>query len=324
MVNLNYNHLHYFWVVATVGSIARAARSLHVTPQTISGQIRTLEDRLGSPLFERVGRKLALTETGKIVHSYADPMFSLGLELGEVLEQRAPARVGPLSVGVALGLEKSIAGRMLRPAMEASISTRVLCHEARSEVLMAALLAREIDLAVTDAVLPSAQPGGVRSHLVGQSTMTFFGPAPLVERYQPLFPAGLHGAPLVMPARSSTAAKSLAEWFRREQIAPSIVAEVDSPDLASAMCESYGALLVLPTIAADEVERRYRVAAIGEAPRVVQQFYVVSADAARRPASVLAVVEGAREAFRTVPAAQSSAGSAPEAWRARRSLIRSA
>lgn len=318
MVNLNYNHLHYFWVVATVGSIAKAARSLHVTPQTISGQIRTLEDRLGSALFERVGRKLALTETGRIVHSYADPMFSLGLELGDVLEQRAPRRAGPLSVGVATGIEKSIACRILRPAMDVSISTRMLCHEARSEVLVSALLAREIDLAVTDAAVPSAQSAGVRSHLVGQSTMTFFGSAPLAERYKPQFPAGLNGAPLVMPARSSAVAKALAEWLRRAQIAPSIVAEVDSPDLASAVCESYGALLVLPTIVADEVERRYGVAAIGEASCVVQQFYVVSADATRRQASALAMVESAREAFGARWTAAREADRTPDSWPVRR------
>lgn len=324
MVNLNYNHLHYFWVVATLGSIARAARSLHVTPQTISGQLRTLEDRLGAALFERVGRKLALTETGKIVHAYADPMFSLGRELGDALEQRAPRRPGPLSVGVATGLEKSIACRMLRAAMHASISTRVVCHEARSEVLAAALLAREIDLAVTDAAIQGADEGGVRSHLIGQSTLTFFGPAQLAERYQPLFPSGLHGAPLVLPARSSTAARALAAWFRREQIAPSIIAEVDSPDLAVAMSESYGALLVLPTIMADDVERRYRVSAIGEAPPVVQPFYIVSADSTRRQDAILAVVERAREEFRAAPLAASGAGRSPDSWRARCALPRSA
>ena len=75
VVNLNYNHLHYFWVVASVGSIAKAARSLHVTPQTISGQLRTLEDRLGSALFERVGRKLATM----FVSALSTPALAPGL-----------------------------------------------------------------------------------------------------------------------------------------------------------------------------------------------------------------------------------------------------
>lgn len=303
MVNLNYNHLHYFWVVATLGSIARAARLLHVTPQTISGQLRALEERLGAALFARAGKKLTLTETGKIVHSYADPMFSLGRELGEVLERRAPPRAGPLSVGVATGVEKSITCRILCSALDASVSTRIVCHEARGEVLTSALAAGEIDLAVTDVAVHGAEAGGVRSHLLGQSALTFFAPAPLAERLGPQFPATLSGAPLVIPARSSAVAKALTDWFRRERLVPSIVAEIDDTDLAAALCGRHGALLALPTIAAADVERRHGLVAVGEAARVVQHFYIVSADSSRRQESILAVVERAREAFRAEPGA---------------------
>lgn len=303
MVNLNYNHLHYFWVVATVGSIARAARMLHVTPQTISGQLRALEERLGAALFSRAGKKLTLTETGKIVHSYADPMFSLGRELGEVLERRTPPRAGPLSIGVATGVEKSIACRILCSALDASVGTRIVCHEARGEVLMSALAAGEIDLAVTDVAAHGADGGGVRSHLLGQSALTFFAPAPLAERLGREFPAALDGVPLVIPGRSSAVAKALTEWFRRERLAPSIVAEIDDTDLAAALCARQGALLALPTIAAADVERRHGLVALGEAARVVQHFYVVAADSSRRQESILAVVERAREALRAEPGA---------------------
>jgi len=251
-------------------------------------------------------------------------MFSLGLELGDVLEQRTPPRAGPLSVGVATGIEKSIACRLLRSAMDASISTRMICHEARNEVLLSALLAREIDLAITDGVAQSAHSVGVRSHFVGQSTVTFFGPAPLAERYQPQFPASLDGAPLVMPARTSPVAKALVEWFRRERIAPSIVAEIESPDLAGTVCELSGALLVLPTMVAHDIERRYRVSAVGEVSRVVQNFYMICAEPARRQQSVLSVVESAREEFRTTFAAASGAGVASDSRRVRCALPRSA
>jgi LysR family transcriptional activator of nhaA len=240
-------------------------------------------------------------------------MFSLGLELRGVLEERVPRRAAPLSVGVATGVDRSIACRVLHLAMDDSISTRMLCHEARNEVLISALLAREIDLAVTDAALPSHSTG-VRSHLVGQSTVTLFGPAALAERYRPRFPANLEGARLVMPARTSAVAKALAEWFRRERISVSVVAEIDGPDLASAMCETYGALLVLPTMTASDVERRYGLSAVGEVCRVVQHFHVVSADPARRQENILAIVERAREEFRATAVAGGAVQQVPD-WR---------
>ena len=75
---INYKHLHYFCMVAREGGIARASERLHVTPQTISGQLGLLEDSLGVKLFSRVGRNLELTEVGRLVLSYADEIFSLG------------------------------------------------------------------------------------------------------------------------------------------------------------------------------------------------------------------------------------------------------
>ena len=64
MRHLNYSHLQYFWTVASEGSIARASKTLHLTPQTISGQLKLLEEMVGEPLFEKVGRGLALTTAG--------------------------------------------------------------------------------------------------------------------------------------------------------------------------------------------------------------------------------------------------------------------
>lgn len=81
MRHLNSTHLLYFWTVACAGSIARAAEELHLTSQTISGQLKQLEQSVGTPLFERVGRGLKLTETGQVVKQYADEIFYLGTEL---------------------------------------------------------------------------------------------------------------------------------------------------------------------------------------------------------------------------------------------------
>jgi len=41
---INYKHLHYFWAVAREGGVARASERLHLTPQTISGQLSLLEE----------------------------------------------------------------------------------------------------------------------------------------------------------------------------------------------------------------------------------------------------------------------------------------
>ena len=69
---LNYHHLLYFWMVAREGTILRAAEKLHIGQPAISTQLRSLEESLGQKLFQKSGRTLQLTETGKTVYRYAD------------------------------------------------------------------------------------------------------------------------------------------------------------------------------------------------------------------------------------------------------------
>jgi LysR family transcriptional activator of nhaA len=72
---LNFKHLHYFLAVAKYGGVNRAAERLHLTPQTLSGQIGQFEQRLGTPLFHREGRRMELSAIGKRALSYAEEIF---------------------------------------------------------------------------------------------------------------------------------------------------------------------------------------------------------------------------------------------------------
>jgi len=83
----NYKHLNYFWAVARECGIAQASERLHLTPQTISGQLGLMGEFLGVVLFTRIRSNLELSETGCLVLSYADQIFSLGGELEEVICQ---------------------------------------------------------------------------------------------------------------------------------------------------------------------------------------------------------------------------------------------
>ena len=89
MSSLNFKHLRYFWMVARTGSIAKAAEQLHLTPQSISGQLSEFADTLGVELFRRVGRNLELTDTGRRILSYAEEIFSTGDELLQIVRDQS-------------------------------------------------------------------------------------------------------------------------------------------------------------------------------------------------------------------------------------------
>src|SRR5688572_506410 len=106
---LNYHHLLYFWLVAREGSLARASQELRLAQSTISGQIRLLERSLGEKLFVKSGRRLVLTEMGRVVLRYADEIFTLGRELRGAVQGGPLKRPMSLVVGIADVVPKLVA-----------------------------------------------------------------------------------------------------------------------------------------------------------------------------------------------------------------------
>jgi DNA-binding MarR family transcriptional regulator len=92
---LNYHHLLYFWTVARTGNISNASKELLLAPPTISAQVSRLEDTLGEKLFARSGRRLVLTEAGRVVFRYAEDIFGLGRELMDRLKGSSYGAAAP-------------------------------------------------------------------------------------------------------------------------------------------------------------------------------------------------------------------------------------
>jgi LysR family transcriptional activator of nhaA len=94
---MNFKHLYYFWVTARIGGENRAGQHLHVTPQTLSVQIKLLQERLGCQLLERNGRNVRLTDAGRIAAGYAEQIFTLGQQMEEALRASRETHAAPLA-----------------------------------------------------------------------------------------------------------------------------------------------------------------------------------------------------------------------------------
>ena len=125
---LNYHHLFYFWTVAKEGSIVDASDKLRLTQATISAQIRSFEENLGEKLFNRVGRRLLLTETGRVAFRYAEEIFTLGREFMDTLKGRPLGQPLRFRVGITDVLPKLIAHSLLEPAFQVPGGVRMICH----------------------------------------------------------------------------------------------------------------------------------------------------------------------------------------------------
>lgn len=294
MSSLNFKHLRYFWAVAANGTIARASDILHVTPQTISGQLRELEEQMNAKLFQKSGRNLVLTETGRVVFSYADEMFRLSDELQDVMEGRTPGASLTLTVGVAMVVPKLLAYRVLEPVLQMDESVRLVCQEASLAELLADLSIHKVDLVLADAPMSPALNIRAYNHLLGESGLSFFTVKNKARKYAAGFPDSLDGAPMLMPTSSSALRRSLEQWFERLGIKPVIVAEFEDRALMKAFGEADAGIFTSPTTVEEDVVAKYGVRVIGRTEDIKEHFYAISAERRIKHPAVSAITETAR------------------------------
>ena len=292
---INYKHLHYFWVVAKEGGIARASERLHLTPQTISGQLSVLEEQLGENLFARVGRNLELTETGRLVLSYADEIFSLGGELEEMVHNLPGDRPLVFKVGVADVVPKSIAYRLLAPSLALPESVRIVCREGAIDTLLAELAVHRVDLVIADGPMPQGVNVSGFNHLLGDCGISFFATPELASSLGSDFPNNLNAAPLLLPGEMTVVRSRLQRWLDGLHIYPRIVGEFDDSALMKAFGQTGTGVFIAPTPITDEVEKQYGVVSIGQTEDVREQFYAISVERKISHPAVAAITETARE-----------------------------
>jgi LysR family transcriptional activator of nhaA len=291
---LNYHHLLYFWATAKHGTITAATSELHVTPQTVSTQIKALEQAVGEQLFHRRGRRLELTELGKLVYGYADEIFSLGQELSEVL-RGAPARGVVLHVGVTDALSKVIVHHVLEPVDDLEHPVRVVCQTGKPERLLADLMTHELDVLITDAPVPPALRVGVYNHLLGRCGVAFVAAPALAKRLKRGFPRSLHEAPFLVPTSQTTLRASLERWFHKHEVQPQIVGEFADSGVLKVYAQRGRGVIAVPTVVEAEIRRAYRLSRVGMAPELEERFYAISAERRVRHPAVVAICAAARD-----------------------------
>jgi LysR family transcriptional activator of nhaA len=294
---LNYHHLLYFWLVAREGGVARAAAKLRLAHPTVSGQIHALEDVLGEKLFEREGRRLVLTEMGRVVYGYADEIFALGRELLDTVKGRPTGRPLRLVVGIAEVVPKLVAKRLLDPARALPEAVHMICREDKAERLVAELAAGSLDVVLADAPLPSGGRLRAFNHFLGESEVTLFATAPLAARYRRGFPASLDGAPILLPGEGTALRRSLDAWLDARRLRPKVEAEFDDPALLKAFGQDGVGIFPASAAIEAEVRRQYEVEVVGRLPEVKETFYAISAERRLKHPAVVAISSAARASF---------------------------
>ncbi|MFT4994055.1 MAG: LysR family transcriptional activator of nhaA, partial [Paraglaciecola sp.] len=293
MANLNYQHLYYFYVTAKEGSIVKASAVLHLTPQTISGQISTLEDYFGFTLFDRVGKRLLLNPQGELAYSFAQDIFRLGSELLYTMQNQHQDKPQVFSVGVTDVLPKVLAFDLFRSCFREN-KLRLICKEGDLDSLMAELALNRIDIILSDRPLPHGSHIKAYNHLIGESGLTFFAAKDKAKGLAAQFPRSLHQQPFLIPGDKSAQKLNLLAWFDKIDISPKINAEFEDSALMKLFGQAgYGAFCT-PSSIEQHVCEHYGVEIIGRTRKITERLYLISPERKLKHPAVIPLFEHAK------------------------------
>jgi LysR family transcriptional activator of nhaA len=272
--HLNFHHLFYFWRVAKLGHLTRAAVDLHTSQSALSAQIRQLEDRLGEDLFLREGRRLVLTDTGQLVLSYADTIFGLGQEMLGRLQGQSQG-ITRLRVGSIATMSRNYQENWIRPLLADSCVVLTL-ESGLLEGLLVRLAQHQLDVVLANETVPSDPDRPLHCRFLGTQAVSLVGPSPRWKANSLRLPEDLEGVDLAVPGPRTAVRAQFDALCASAGVTPRLRAEVDDMAMLRLIARDSGWLTVVPDVVVQDELRSGSLVAVGQSPQLHERFYAIT------------------------------------------------
>ncbi|MFC4260933.1 LysR family transcriptional regulator [Marinobacter lacisalsi] len=272
-MKLNYHHLYYFWRVARAGHLTRTADALHISQSALSGQIRKLEESLGHDLFIREGRRLKLSEAGRLAFSYAEDIFRQGEELTAMFASGAQPNREVLRVGAVATLSRNFQEGFLQPLLGRE-DLELSLQSGHLDELLRRLSAHRLDLILSNQSVQGDEQYPWRSRLIGRQSVSVIGP-PDLELSKEL-PRILLERSLIVPGANNNIRQAFEQICEYHRIRPTIAAEVDDMALMRLLTRDTGHLAILPPVVVRDELTNGVLQEYGVLPGVYEEFYAIN------------------------------------------------
>ena len=226
MTNITFRHLRAFTEVARELSFVRAAEALHLTPPAVTMQIKELEAQLELPLFDRQGRKVALTTAGEYYLVYARRMLATLKDADDAMARFRKLETGLLTVGL-VSTAKYFVPRLLARFREEhpGIDLRLRVSQNREQLLLD-MHANEVDLAIMGR---PPKELATRAEPFAANPLVFIAPPehPIGRVGHPPL-AALESYPFIVRERGSGTRNAMEAFFAERRFEPRIAMEMSS------------------------------------------------------------------------------------------------
>lgn len=271
---LNFHHLFYFWRVAKLGHLTRAAEEVHTSQSALSAQIRQLEERLGEPLFTRENRRLVLTEAGQVVLSYAEDIFGLGQELLGRLQGRSQGMVR-LRVGSVATLSRNYQENLLRPLL-ADPGVVLTLESGLLDGLLQRLVEHQLDVVLANESVPAGPERPLHCRFLASQAISVVGPAQRWQAGSLRVPEDLDGQDIALPGPRHAVRGAFDALCATAGVTPRLRAEVDDMALLRLIARDSGWLALLPEVVVQDELSSGQLVIAGQPAALTESFYAIT------------------------------------------------
>jgi LysR family transcriptional activator of nhaA len=270
---LNFHHLHYFWAVANDGNLTRTAKQLRVSQSALSAQIRQLEEQLGAPLFLREGRRLVLSEAGRLAKGYAEEIFGLGSELVSTLKA-GRSRGTVLRVGAVSTLSRNFQESFVKPLLhEPGVVLRLVSGAV--DDLLSRLAGHELDLVLANRPVRPEAGRPWRSRRVARQQISLVG-RPRERAFR--FPGDLSNVALILPGPDSDVRTEFDSLCEHLGIKVRVLAEVDDMATMRLLVRDSDAVALVPSVVVRDELQTGALRELHVVPGLLETFYAITVD----------------------------------------------
>jgi LysR family transcriptional activator of nhaA len=273
MSKLNYNHLKYFWHVAKIGNLTKAAELLHVSQSALSIQIKLLEESIENQLFTRQHRKLILTHAGNITFSYAESIFNIGDELEAILKKGLQLENLSIRIGMLSTMSRNFVDDFLKvcinnPKVKLSVAARGQTN------LLNELANHQFDLALTNIEVRGTSKQLWQCQLLAQTPVSVIGPPGV--HLSKNFNHDYMSAEWVLPAQGTTIRSAFDGLCAQHQFQPNIVGEADDMAMLRLLARDSKALAVMPDVVVKDEISAGSLISYMTLPNIFENFYAIT------------------------------------------------
>lgn len=273
MSRLNYHHLYYFWQVAKIGNLTKAAEALYISQSALSAQIKLLEESIGNQLFKRQSRKLILTDIGNTAFSYAESIFSKGHELEALLKKGLQTENQVIRIGVLSTMSRNFVEEFIKPLMNNPRVKLIIAARGQTDLLNE-LANYQFDLVLTNIEVRGTHKQLWQCQLLTKQPICVIGSPGL--KLSKNFIDDYNMVNWVLPVSGSPIRAAFDGFCAKYQFQPNIVGEADDMAMLRLLARDSKALAVMPDVVVKDEIIAGSLTVYMTLPNIFENFYAVT------------------------------------------------